>query len=136
MLSVKAEQETERGKEKAGHLVTPHLSSSTPQALPTGPLVPGTGLLVLLVVAAVVPVDAVVVALSTVGRAGWVQPVRVEGVGGGGGGPGSGASPLRLGGAPGPAEQQTFSDLSIQRIYLAESCFKSKNELSISEEKI
>ena len=114
MFSVKAEQETERGKEKAGHLVTPHLSSSTPQALPTGPLVPGTGLLVLLVVAAVVPVDAVVVALSTVGRAGWVQPVRVEGVGGGGG-PGGGSPPLGLGGAPGPAEQQKFSNSSIQR---------------------
>ena len=100
---------------------------------------PGTGIVVVVVVVvvgAVVPVDTVVVALRAVGGTGGVQPVRMEGVGRGGGGPGSGASPLRLGGAPGPAEQQTFSDSSIQRIHLAESCFKSKNELSISEEKI
>ena len=60
----------------------------------------------------------------------------MEGVGGGRAGPGCGASPLGLCGAPGPAEQQKFSNSSIQRIHLAESCFQPKNELSISEEKI
>ena len=47
----------------------------------------------------VIPVDAVVIALCAVGRAGRVQPVRVEWVRGGGGGPRRWA-PVRLGRAP------------------------------------
>ena len=88
--------------------MTSNLSSSTPQALPTGSLVARPGLLVVLVVAAVVPVDAVVVALGAVGRARWVQPVRVEGVGRGGGGPRRGAA-LRLRGAPRPADGENVT---------------------------
>ena len=49
------------------------------------PLIAGTHIrvCVLVVVAAVVPVDAVVVALRAVGRTGRVKPVWMEGVGGG-----------------------------------------------------
>ena len=65
---------------------------------------------VLIVVAAVVPVDAVVIALCAVGRAGGVQSVWVEGVGGRGRrGAGCGASVERSGTArPAELRQNTF----------------------------
>ena len=119
---VQCVHQTEGGEEEGGPGdLQPHTGAVQP--LSTRPLVsgprPGTGIVVVVVVVvvvgAVVPVDTVVVALRAVRGTGGVQPVRVEGVGGGGGGPGSGASPLRLGGAPGPAEQQKFSNSSIQR---------------------
>ena len=46
--------------------------------------------------------------LGAVGRAGGVQPVRVEGVGRGGGGPRRGAA-LRLRGAPRPADGENVT---------------------------
>ena len=106
---MQTEEKTDRRYDHTQPAPAPHSPGSTAQPLPAGPLVPGAcpgvGLLVavVVVVAAVVPVDGVVVGLRTVGRTGGVQPVRVEGVRGGGAGPGGGASPLGLCGAPGPA---------------------------------
>ena len=110
---LETEEEADSWYEDTQPTPAPHSrSGSTVQPLPAGPLVPGTcpgvGLVVVVVVvvvvvAAVVPVDGVVEGLGTVGRTGGVQSVRVEGVGRGRAGPGGGASPLGLGGAPGPA---------------------------------
>ena len=73
------------------------------------PLIPGTNIrvCVLVVVAAVVPVDAVVVALRAVGRTGRVQSVWVEGVGGGDRGGGAGCGPsVEWSGTARPAEMR------------------------------